>query len=353
MGVVRDRSRFAVWGACAAAWCVAACSFDQSGSGTGASLSVGEGGPDPTSVADDVSSGDDDPEGGSQSGDAGSTGLTPGDCDGPDACGESAPAGWSGPFAIASMSPPDPAALCPGDWQPQLWAYRDLEDVPATCGCDCTQSQGTCGVNVTYYSDAECTNATELGASDGDCTGLSTGNGHGYVRAVPSASGMNCAPSPIENVPAVEWGEGSLFCSPPPVAPCEDGPCLPPTPAGFAARWCVIADGDQPCPAGDYAQPFLLYRSAADTRDCSPCTCSLQGTPTCPGALDVYWDLFCLSAGGTVAIDGACHTGPTGEDSPWSVRYDGGAPTYACAGSGSAPMGGVTPSEPLTVCCTP
>lgn len=354
MAAVRDRSRLAVrWGAYVAAWCIVACAFDDSGAGTGASLSVGDDGPGPGSVGDDVGSEDDGSEGGSQDGDAGSTGLAPAECEAPNECGASAPDGWSGPFVLASTSPPDPTLVCPGDWQPQFWAYRDLHDVPATCGCDCTPSQGTCDLAVGYYSDASCVSVTEGAAVAGDCVAMGTANSHGYVQATPTATGVNCAPAPTKNVPPIAWGEGSLFCSPPPTAPCEDGPCLPPTPGGFAARWCVTADGDRPCPAGEYEVPFLLYRSAADMRDCSACTCTLSGTPSCPGALEVFSDVFCAFSAGTVAIDGACHAAPISDDSLWGVEYDGGAPSYACTPSGSAPMGAVTPNEPLTVCCTP
>ncbi|HET6582491.1 MAG TPA: hypothetical protein VFG69_03565 [Nannocystaceae bacterium] len=355
---MRVRSRLAVrWGACAAAWWAAACNFDASGSGTGASLSVGDDGPDPTGADDVGSEGDDDSAGdGSQGSDASTTGVDVPDCthDGGATCGAPAPAGWSGPFAIASMSPPDGSFLCPTGWNPQFWGYRDVQDVPATCGCDCAPSVGSCEIAVTYYADAQCTSASEGASSSGDCAGMSTADAHGYVRAVPTASGANCAASPTKTVPAVSWGEGSLFCSPPPAEACDDGPCLPPLPAGFADRWCVTADGEQACPAGDYAVPFLLYRSATDSRDCSGCSCTLDGAPVCPGSLTVYQDWFCaLFSTGSVAIDGACHPAPSPDDNTWGVEYDGGPPTYGCTSSGSAPLGEVAPADPLTVCCTP
>ena len=278
---------------------------------------------------------------------------TPQACDGDSSCGDAVPAGWSGPFALATMAPPAANPICPQGWIQQALGFRDLASDPALCGCECASLGGSCNAMVSYYSDAGCTTATESGASAGDCEIMSTGEPHGYVRATGVADGASCVPSPLTVVPPPAWSEGAMLCAPPPADACADGPCLPALPPGFDDRWCVTAEGEQTCPAGPYSELNVMHRGVAYTRGCSPCACNLQGAPSCGGSITEYYDVFCVVPAGGIPVDGGCHGSDLSGQSNWAVNYDPPAPSFACASNGPTPLGSAMPSEPITVCCAP
>ncbi len=353
---VRARLRFVSVGGLFVAASIVACGFDSSGSGSGASLSVGEedGGPSGDDVGDD-DDGDDATADGSAEQD-GSSDSQVGECGDGGTCGDAAPQGWTGPFALAAASPPDATLVCPQGWTEQARGGQGLNAVAATCGCNCAAGGGTCSVSVSYYSDSSCTQLVETAVSDGSCANLDTSSAHGYAIATGTATGMSCTPSPTSTVPPIGWTTGVALCAPPPADACDDGPCLPAPPSGFDGRWCVMAEGEQACPAGAYSQASVVHRNAVDSRSCSPCTCDAPASAVCPGAVDVYFLVACAFGfeAGNLAANGACGQAPyDGTDDFWSLAYDGTPPTYACGGPGVAPIGEATPSEPFTMCCTP
>ena len=337
----------------------ASCGFDSSGSGSGASLSVGEeGGPSGEAVGDDVADDATADGSGDDVVDDGSSGPPIDGCEegGGGSCGDAAPAGWTGPFALSSASPPDASLVCPQGWAPQAMGGQDLIAPAATCGCDCAPGGGTCSVSVSYYSDSSCTAVVESAASDGGCADLFTASSHGYAIATGVATGMTCAPAPTTAVPAIGWTTGVVLCAPPAIEACADGPCLPAPPTGFDGRWCVMAEGEQGCPAGAYSEASVVHRNAVDSRACSPCTCDAPASAACPGAVNVYFLPDCAFGfeAGNMAVSGTCGAAPyDGADDYWSLAYDGAPPTYACGGPGVAPIGEAAPSEPFTMCCTP
>jgi hypothetical protein len=335
----------------------ASCGFDSSGSGSGASLSVGDedGGPSGEAVGDDVADDATADGSGDDVVDDGSSGPPIDGCEegGGGSCGAAAPPGWTGPFALSSASPPDASLVCPQGWMPQAMGGRDLQAPAATCGCACTPGGGSCTVSVAYYSDASCTGAVESGSSGGGCDSMATGSGHGYAIASGQPAGMSCTPAPTTAVPPSSWATGVVLCAPPATTACDDGPCLPAPPTGFDGRWCVMAEGEQGCPAGAYSEATIGYRNSVDSRACSPCTCDAPSAVVC-GSLEVFFDAICLAPAGSIPADGACHEAPwDGTDDYWAVQYDGTPPTYSCGGVGVSPIGEAAPSEPFTMCCTP
>ncbi len=335
-----------------------ACSFDASGSPTaGQSMSLGDGGSQSSDTGvDSGSQSADATKGDTTDGmDASGTTGAPGCDGGGGGCGAPAPVGWSGPFAVVTSSPANPDSTCPQGWSEHVYATRDLHVDPAVCGCTCTPAGGSCSAGVSYYSDAACTQMTTGGqVSNDDCLNLFSTDSHAYVRVTAISDGITCTPTPSKSLPPPTWSEGTLLCVPPVAPACDDGGvCLPATPDGLDARWCISANGEQACPNELYPQPIMVHRSITDDRDCSPCTCELQGPPTCSGSLDEFNDAFCLIPGDGVSLDGSCRatTVPAAGDN-WSISYEGAVPTYACGGSPSTATGGATAAEPMTLCCT-
>lgn len=329
----------------------AACSFDTGGVSASVGMSIGEAGSAPTDgTASDGETGSGSVATMSDSSADATDG--PATCPGGGMCGTPAPAGWDGPYALNTASPPNPAQLCPPGWVEQGTAYRELLAAPATCACQCVPAAATCSVSVAYYSDAACQVATEGGSSSGDCDGMSTQQAHGFVRATPVTNGVNCTPSEQYMVPPVAWTEASVMCVPTQMVGCDGGLCLPPIPIGFESHWCVVADGDQACPDGPYGVARLRYRRADDTRTCTPCGCAVQGNVTCAGAMREYADLLCLVELDGVTVDDQCRASVVAGIDNWGIRYDGGGANYACANNGPTPVGAALSADPVTICCT-
>jgi hypothetical protein len=347
--VLRVASRRAVF-VLASAWC-SACSFDTSGVGTSAGQSLGDGGAS-GDTSDATTSTSIDATGTTQQG-GDSSGEPPMACAGGGTCASAAPAGWSGPFAINTASPPNDGQLCPPGWDAGPFGGIGLDAAAASCNCDCVAGAASCTISVSYYGDQGCTTPVITGASDGGCDDLATGMGHGFVRAVGMPTGASCTPQENYVVPAATWATASVMCAPPVVADqCADGPCVPPPPPGFADAWCVVADGDVPCPAGPYDVRTVMASGVDDTRACTPCGCDLAGAVQCTGEIVEYTDLFCIVPVGTVPIDGECHEADIDNTSTWSVRYQDGAASYSCANNMPMPVGAAVARPPITVCCS-
>lgn len=327
-----------------------ACALDTSGVGTSAAVTLGDadgsgGSTDATSVGSATTTSTT-----IESGDV--TGDPPPSCVGGGSCGTAAPAGWTGPFAINTASPPNDGQQCPPGWDAGPVGGIDLVAPAATCACDCVPAPATCTVGVSYYSDAGCATAIEAGGSDGSCEDLATATAHGFVRAIGMPSEGACTPSEHYVVPPPTWATASVLCTPPEADPCADGPCMPPLPPGFQDTWCVVGDGDQACPAGPYSARTVMASGVDDTRACTPCGCSMQGPVQCAGEIVEYVDSFCIVPVGTVPIDGQCHAADVAGTDAWSVRYDGGSASYSCVNNQPMAVGEAIVREPMTICCT-
>lgn len=328
-----------------------ACSFDTSGVGTSVAQSLGEGeGSGDTSGA--TATGSSDVTGTTQQG-ADTSGEPPTGCTGGGTCESPAPAGWTGPFAIITASPPNDGQQCPPGWELGPFGGIGLDAPEASCACDCIPGPASCTVGVSYYSDQACTTPIISGGSDGGCDELATGTDHGFVRAVGMATGTSCTPQESYVVQPATWSTASLMCAPPITSdPCADGPCLPPPPPGFSDAWCVVADGDQACPAGPYTERSVMASGVDDTRACTPCGCDLAGTVQCTGQLVEFTDLFCVFPVGTVPIDGGCHAADIANTDTWSVQYQDAAASYSCANNMPMAVGEAIELPSITVCCT-
>lgn len=331
---------------------IVACSFDASGVGASAGMSIGEVGTAPTDTGDpetstvESSATESNPETGDVS-----SGESSSDCAGGGTCAATAPGGWIGPFAVNTASPPNASQQCPQGWTEHGSGFVDLVALPATCDCNCVPSAATCTVDATYYSDSACTIPNEAGSSSGGCDNLSTQTNHDYVRVIGEPAGVGCSPAEQYVVPPTAWNEASVMCSPPQMPVCDQGVCLPVAPPGFEDRWCVMADGEQACPGGPYSAQRIRYSSLTDTRGCTPCGCSVQGTPTCAGPFREY-TVFCSVQLDEVTIDGECQPSLAGAIDAWSVRYDGPGAAFMCANNAPTPVGAAVATDPITICCT-
>jgi len=283
------------------------------------------------------------------------------------ACVAEAPSGWTGPFALfdglATSAP-----TCAGATPVQVLASNaDLVPAaPAKCAaCACTASGVTCKGNFAVDGD------------NGGCTACNTPGTmtpnvcHSYTYGTVICGGYNatnirftgsatvnsgtCAPDVAKPTPTKDpfsFNRAEIGCQGSVTrVDCDSGyVCANTTKPPFAKGLCISHAGDLPaCPGAPYSQRFLFNQSATDTRDCAACTCG--ATPDA---------LACTATVVSSASDSSCQTGTMVTVPGCSSNYPGYAKlTIAppgkttCPASGGAPVGTVTGSDPVTVCCIP
>lgn len=299
-----------------------------------------------------------DPAGGAPSCDA--------DCPAP-------PEGWSPP-ALFAFGPFTEVPACPDVAPyPGIEAYADLQAAPATCPvCQCGPSETTCDLPLHWTAAAaDCAGAsgaepTAFNAPagwDGECTpgGIAAGAQCGGAPCVqsltvepPSVAGGDCAPQPVgpASAPPPAWGTRARECRPAEAGACPEipGECAPPS--GFSL--CTHRSGDVDCP-DRYPHKQLFQQDAEDARACSPCTCGAPEGNTCTVLASAFQDGACGVIAGALLVTAAAGDGCV--DIPPGLALGGKTAEIvatrdgACAPSGGEPLGDVTPSSPITVCC--
>lgn len=280
------------------------------------------------------------------------SGTTPMECtDAGGVCVAEVPGGWTGPIAVGRWAAGETAIACPGDWPMAATAGIDLTALPATCGCNCTPTVGSCSVSYAYYAESSCGTEILSGSTDQSCSHEITIVAHRGVIASVAAPGSSCAPTPVTTIPEVAWAQNMIACKPDPIGICGDGPCMPAASAEFGERYCIMAPGDTPCPAGPYIARSVAYSEVEDTRGCAACECGTSAT--CNGGLREYYSGFCNNTPGVVTANGTCQASLIPDEYDFAVAYAGDAPNVACTPNTPAATGSASPGNPMTVCCVP
>lgn len=221
------------------------------------------------------------------------------------------------------------AAKCPGDGAASIaW------DSPAWGG-SCT---------------AEGAIAPGLMCSGVPCTQSITIAGPKVEPCAPVSEGIEEPTDPV-------WGLSAQQCILSPLSGEGCGgseACLQPPPEGFSL--CLYRWGDdlipEDCPA-EYPRYLEMYAHHDDTRACEPCACSDPQGAECSALVSVFTDGGCGTLLGTYTVtstlDG-CH------DLPPGVGLGSKAATLTVNEPGSCtpiggPVGAITPTTPLTLCC--
>lgn len=119
--------------------------------------------------------------------------------------------------------------------------------------------------------------------------------------------------------------------------------------AGADESLCIRRAGIAPsCPAG-YGDRLVVYQSASDTRDCTPCSC---GTPlglSCEGGGYTFYDSpWCEAA--AAQIDASC-SDVSGSPSVKVTVPVVDAASAQCPSTGGDPSGIFEAEGPVTLCC--
>jgi len=155
-----------------------------------------------------------------------------------------------------------------------------------------------------------------------------------------------CKGATTTDLPSVQVDTVSLCASPepPPLEGCEQGSFCAVDAAGDI---CVWRSGEFDCPPG-FGTRRVLHKSFVDTRECSACDCSTTGVI---GMLTVHEGSNCSTVVSTFSVPSTCVSFPT--MSAFSLNYavDGEAYMKCEPTNPAEPIGEVTGSEPITVCC--
>lgn len=291
-------------------------------------------------------------------------------------CVPAVPAGWNGPVTRLDDDDPD-IDSCGGAYPDSVaGGATDIVAPAPDCDCSCAAPSGgacspsidvrlydvTCGTtcNVNYGS---CANVTTTLADLGSGTFLDDDwNG---IRLWPDAPQVTANPTcePVSNhvIPELQLSHVEL-CAPAAALEetCEgDDVCVATPDEPFAATSCIWTEGATQCPAGDYVERDIIYRSVDDTRSCSECSCGGAQNVACEGQIAVsrswpnHFELPTM-----YPADGNCsdRIAPSGivilGDVTFAIAYDPPDPTASgCPASGGEASGIAAGSQPITLCC--
>lgn len=290
-------------------------------------------------------------------------------------CVPAAPAGFTGPVALAEGATQADLPACGGAHPVESFTGWGSPQCPFTCSaCGCGSPTGvTCdnptigmGLNTGLGEPVCAKPLTELPI--GTCMTIS-GTYNSYATAAGRASGGTCTPTggiPVK--PPVGWS-ASRVCGSQAAggAGCAAGlVCWPKPQTPYLSQACVFGAGDLACPAGGYTKKHDYYETQDlnDTRDCtSSCACGSPSGVTCPSKVAIYSDKI-------IGREEPCDSSLLlGEDTTPStcaklrsnigfvkatpvIKFHAGG---SCTPSGDAvPAGTCTPTGPqTTVCCIP
>jgi hypothetical protein len=339
--------------------------------------------------------------------------CTEADCSNPNcqstySCVASAPAGWTGYFALYD-GPPAGDPGCGGPYPTSAFLGNNQLTAPqASCStCTCAAPQGsTCETNgpvdpdpmypntldIIETGDAPCGNnpncvgplqapigwngacygpngflGSQTCGAGSDCTN-GTGACSVSVRAnALKVTGGSCVPSQeMPNVPQISWGVAGEACGGAKTdgVGCNPGQsCLPKPTTPFQQGVCIQQAGDLACPPGQFSQKHLFYGAAVDTRSCTSCTCGAAAGGSCSGTIKVFSDQAANSCPASNLIAtlnvtsqaGACadlvnNPAVVGRSATLSAVSGG-----ACPPSGGQPTGTAIPdpATATTFCCIP
>lgn len=281
------------------------------------------------------------------------------------------PTGWLGVGWVDAQT----ALPCPAPFQPavSLFDIGNLSAPPASCACGCGAVQEAgCVVDLACNPGPMCGLSSASVALGAGCTQVKVPAGGQWNSCVASApQGVNgwCSPVASGAAPPYSWLPSTRGCVAASGGKCADPGKLCVAKLVGAKGPCIARPGDQSCPPppSPYSVKTLYYNgNVTDTRGCSAlgCTCG-QGTGAtcgCTGALcllGIHGSNSCMSGFlATVPLNGTCAqvNDPNSNDGIWGVLRVGVGLTNAgsCPVSGlGTPTGSVSPTGPITVCCTP
>lgn len=278
------------------------------------------------------------------------------------ACVPEVPSAWEGPYEIfeGEGNPLPTVPACGGLFpSPAFDGQASPSGLPASCACSCAFS-GTCGSDAVTFrfksscAPPNCAGATPLpknvcvdvSAAITACTALVAFTG----GTAPTGT---CAPAASTTLPPAFTKEIHA-CGTGAVAPqrgCPGTDVCAPKPAPMFDGNCIARPGMHACPAG-YGAQRIYYGGSADSRDCTACgACGAASAVTCSAPTVSLWsNTTCTGAPTSTKLSPVACTSSVGT---MAMKYTDNGATGTCGTSAvGSPTGSVTPTMPMTFCCT-
>ncbi|MEM6991425.1 MAG: hypothetical protein AAF721_13035, partial [Myxococcota bacterium] len=352
---------------------------------------------DDTAGSTGGSTGPDTTGGGSSGGDSSGSGSTGAavECGGANVCVGEVPDGWSGPVALRTLDAGDDLPRCGGQHTDLQFdaAFSGLSGDDYTCECSCgagslacagsadvliegpqvVTTGAPCGLNAvdTQFNSTVVAGAPETFDEDEIAFDQDELYGVTIDEVMTNVAG-ECEPTASQMETPAAFAERTIGCASleEPEGVCDGAQTCVPRPAEpFEAQLCIWADGEAECPA-DYPELTLYHGDFDDSRGCSECTCGAGNGSCSDPSVDVSWH-FENGLGATGITSPANFEAPTSCDvhdfcpvgicilatySLAEVTFDPGTltlnnPAVPCSPSAVMPIGEVTPTLPVTVCC--
>jgi hypothetical protein len=269
------------------------------------------------------------------------------------------PAGWIGPVALWEGSPAS-APLCSDVSGVDAFDAFGGPVSAATTGCPtcgCSVGSGAYCKAVVGETDAYSAPGTCNGGADtltfltAGCQSTGASSGTGYISNATASAVGTCTASTTgtATLPTPSWhtaARGCAFAR----GTCTSGACAASPNAPFMSGVCVYQNAAASCPPG-FPASHTYYTGATDTRGCAGCACTYSATCTASLAIYAASGAPCTSTElrTTLMTPQSCYTAWT--YGSMNVTFTG--PIGAsCAPSGGQATGLLTPSGPMTVCCT-
>jgi hypothetical protein len=124
--------------------------------------------------------------------------------------------------------------------------------------------------------------------------------------------------------------------------------CAPQAP--FSGPFCIVKQGDVPCPSGPYTDRRVYFTAVDDTRKCSDCSCGSD----CSYSWKIFDDADTSCAQTPLATKTSAGECVTVTPSSGKIRVGAAiSGTGTCTPGGGQPTGTTSASGPVTACCAP
>jgi hypothetical protein len=269
------------------------------------------------------------------------------------ACVAPVPTGWHGPVAIRDGE----AATCPEVYPTiEVDGFAEVLGAPPRCTCECDASS-LCGALIGGDIESACEfpspiiGNTEFALPDA-CEPIPPLDGGGFHLGFEPDPLAVCEPAATSTMADPTMSGRVLVCGDPVlVAGCEDDFVCAPR-IDDASELCIVQTGAHECPL-EYPTVRVAWTGMLDERACSPSECTAPDAPaTCNAAVRISSTDDCESPAVPDFDVGAFTCVPNDGAALSFLRYsDVTALVSGCTPSGGAAIGGVSPADPVTICC--
>ena len=266
--------------------------------------------------------------------DSGETGIAPG-CAAGEMCLE-VPDGWQGPVHLFT-----PEQSCANVVAEGALSYAGEWTCDCSCDADTPASCDEATAQMELFDGANCPGAPVLTVELTD-TCQSFGGGELFSMRVTGGGPTTCSADTLVDAEDVVASGARTLCAASTDNDCPGGSCTADEPGV-----CIHAPGERSCPDG--FERTVLYDDYDDTRDCSACGCDAEYT--CGGTFSLP-SQGCGASGTVNLAIGGCSGPMLAVHGGW-IASGSGTPSASCENTGGSAIGGVEPSNPRTVCCTP